>query len=335
MADGDELQPEDEEVDGGAVKTFLEHLEDLRWTIIKSATAIFIGMSLCLFGVKYVVAFLKWPLERAQYRHVAFLPEDTNQIVSIKLGEATLSTFNSVSNRLGAVGLGTNRHVTLNLIPTGSNVLAYQIVPTPDGEHSAGPELVFMDPSDPFISCLHVAFFGGLLLASPAVLYFVGQFVMPALKIREKKYFLRAFWFGTVLFLLGVASAYYIVMPAALKFAELFAVVGMGVHIQNWLAPTYFSFLIKFMLGMGLGFELPVVLLALVKIGLLNYAKLSKMRRYMILINLVLGAILTTPEVITQIFMAVALQLLFEVSVWVAWYWERDARRKAAIDIPS
>ena len=81
---------------------------------------------------------------------------------------------------------------------------------------------------------------------------------------------------------------------------------------------------------MGIGFQMPVVLLTLVKIGVLNYRLLSKMRRYMIVINLVLGAILTTPEVVTQILMAIPLQILYEVSVWIAWYWERRDRKRAA-----
>jgi sec-independent protein translocase protein TatC len=77
------------------------------------------------------------------------------------------------------------------------------------------------------------------------------------------------------------------------------------------------------------------VLLTLVKIGVLNYSRLSKMRRYMIVINLVLGAILTTPEVVTQVLMAVPLQILYEVSVWVAWYWERRDRKLAAAKAAS
>jgi len=181
-----------------------------------------------------------------------------------------------------------------------------------------------------------VAFFGGFILASPFILYFVGEFVMPALKIREKKYFLRAFFFGTVLFLGGVSFAYFGVMPAAVKFAVLYA-NWMGVEFPYLDAMPFSSFLIKFMLGMGAGFELPVVLLALVKIGILNYQKLTAMRRYMIVGNLVLGALLTTPEVFTQIIMAVALQLLFEVAVWIAWYWERQEKqreaKKAAINV--
>ena len=81
---------------------------------------------------------------------------------------------------------------------------------------------------------------------------------------------------------------------------------------------------------MGLGFELPVVILTLVKIGVLNYRMLRSMWRYMIVINLVLGAVLTTPEVVTQVLMAVPLYMLYEITVWIAWYWEwRDQKRAA------
>src|SRR5688572_8289116 len=79
---------------------------------------------------------------------------------------------------------------------------------------------------------------------------------------------------------------------------------------------------------MGIGFQMPVVLLTLVKIGVLSYTALSKMRRYMIVINLVLGALLTTPEVLTQVMMAIPLQILYECSVWIAWYWERRDRKR-------
>ena len=83
------------------------------------------------------------------------------------------------------------------------------------------------------------------------------------------------------------------------------------------------------MLGMGLGFELPVVILTLVKIGLLNYKILSNARRYMVVINLILGAVLTTPEVVTQLLMFVPLQGLFELTVWITWYWEHPDRQLA------
>ena len=83
------------------------------------------------------------------------------------------------------------------------------------------------------------------------------------------------------------------------------------------------------MLGMGLGFELPVVILTLVKLDILSYRTLRSMWRYMIVINLILGALLTTPEVITQILMAGPLYMLYEITVWIAWYWEQPDRAKA------
>ena len=321
---------EDEEEGGGAVKTFLEHLEDLRWMLIKSAAATLVAMTVCLFNVKPLVAILKWPMDRAAKRHIFLMPEATNQLVTFLIGNMRYSGIDLGTNRVGALDLGTNQHTTVALDFTNlgdRQVVTWQVIPTPEeGAVSSSPDLVFLDPSEPFLFWMRISFFAGLLLASPFVLYYIGQFLMPALKIREKKYFLRAFGVGVGLFFLGVSVAYFVVMPPALKFAEQFSVfMGLKVPIWNFSADS--SFLVKFMLGMGLGFELPVVLLALVKIGILDYQKLVGLRRYVIVGNLILGALLTTPEVFTQVVMAIALQFLFEVSVWIAWYWERQEKK--------
>jgi sec-independent protein translocase protein TatC len=329
---GDEFRPEDEEVGGGAVKSFLEHLEDLRWMLIKSGVATMLAMMVCLFAVDQLMALLKWPLKRAAHYHASLLPKNTNQVVTVQLGSARLPPLLLKTNRLGPLDLGTNQFVTLELEPVqleGQLLLSVRPVTNSAEPEGIGPELLVMDVASPFLVALHVAFFGGLILASPFVLYYVGQFVMPALKIREKKYFLRAFAIGTILFLAGISFAYFFILPPALKFAEQFGLL-LGLNVPGWRVETYVSFVFKFMLGMGLGFELPVVLLALVKIGVLDYEKLSKMRRYMIVGNLILGALLTTPEVFTQIVMAIALQLLYEASVWIAWYWERQEKKRRA-----
>jgi sec-independent protein translocase protein TatC len=326
----EDYQPEDAEAEGGAVKTFLEHLEDLRWVLIKSAAATLAAMTVCLFNVKPLVTVLKWPMSRAAKRHIFLLPDTTNQLVTFQIGNNRLTPMDLGTNLIGALNIGTNQHTTVALEfveSGGQQLVTWQVIPTPPEEAvSSSPDLVFLDPSEPFLFWMHISFFAGLILASPFVLYFIGQFLMPALKIREKKYFLRAFGVGIGLFFLGVSVAYFVVMPPALKFAEQFSVF-MGLKVPIWNFSSYSSFLVKFMLGMGLGFELPVVLLALVKIGILDYEKLAGMRRYVIVGNLILGALLTTPEVFTQVVMAIALQLLFEVSVWVAWYWERQEKK--------
>jgi sec-independent protein translocase protein TatC len=336
MAEGDEeIRPEDQEVEGGAVKSFLEHLEDLRWVLIKCSLALVVSMAVCLYGTRQLKAILQWPIDRANQRHIYLLPEDTNQTVTIQFAGLDLKSFEVKSNRLGSIDLGTNQYVALQLLPVmvGTNTLLdWRLITNAAPPAAATLKLSFLGLADPFMFMLHIAFFAGLILASPFILYFVGEFVMPALKIREKKYFLRAFYFGTVLFLSGVAFAYFLVAPAAIKFCIVSA-KWMDTDVPFFTALDYAGALFRLLLGMGAGFELPVILLALVKIGLLDYKKLTAMRRYMVVINLVLGAVLTTQEVLTQIIMAVILQVLFEVAVWIAWYWERQEKRRSAIQI--
>jgi len=331
MADPtEEPRPDEIEDGGGPVKTFLEHLEDLRWMLIKSGTALLIGMIFCLYATNKVVTILKWPLQRAALIHIGH-----QQKVVIRFRDQQLFTFESPTNHIGPLDLGTNRTVIIQIEPVevGTNFfLEPRVDQNPDKDTLAqsATDLIYLDPAAPFMSSLNLAFFAGILLAAPFIFYFVGEFVLPALKIKEKKYLLRAFAVGVGLFAAGVCFCYFIIMPRALKFSELFA-LWMGIKVPEWRAETYFGFVTKFMLGMGLGFELPVVLLALVKIGLLDYKKLSAMRRYMIVINLILGALLTTPEVFTQIMMAIPLQLLYEISVWIAWYWERQEKKRQAL----
>jgi sec-independent protein translocase protein TatC len=195
----DELRPESEEEaeGGGAVKTFLEHLEDLRWVLVKSAAATLVGMLLCLFNARAMIAVLSWPLHRAAQRHISFLPDETNQVVTFQIGGARLAPLILKTNRLGSLDLGTNPAITIQLEPVevgGHHLLSFHLAAAPeDAGSTGGPGLIYLDPSAPFFSSFHLAFFGGLMLASPFVFYYFGQFLMPALKIREKKYFLRAF----------------------------------------------------------------------------------------------------------------------------------------------
>jgi len=333
-ADEDRLEPEEE---GGPVKSFLEHLEDLRWTLIKSASAIGVGFLVCLIAGNHVVAFLKVPLSRAVIPYT-----DTNQILTLSFGTNRLGEFEIARNEPGATLLGTNTFQNLRIVPTrivtltGTNVLLCLEPDTnapPANGRKLAINLINLNPTDGFMIAFQVAIYGGIALASPFLIYFIGQFVVPALKMKEKKYVLKGFAIGTFLFLLGVSFCYRFLLPVALS-ASVICSQMYGFSTPNWTAEGYISFVCRFMLGMGLGFEQPVVLLALVKIGILDYAKLKAFRKFMIIINLILGAILTTPEVVTQILLAVPLQILYEVSVWIAWYWERQDRKKQAAENP-
>jgi sec-independent protein translocase protein TatC len=320
-------QPEEE---GGPIKSFLEHLEDLRWVLIKSGVAAGVAMLGCLLAGNYVVRVLEWPLKRAPVRHAAGI-----QRVRVLIGTNQLSVLNITTNDPLASLVGTNRFVRLELTPVirGTN---QALEWTAQDDSEVPPEqglpiqIVNFSPAGSFVVATKVAFYGGLLLASPFIFYFVAHFVFPALKLREKKYIYRGLAFGAGLFLTGVCFCYFVLMPVALTASVQYA-EWLGFTANQWRAEDYLGFVLKFMLGMGLGFELPVVVLTLVKIGVLNYRLLSSGRRYVIVISAVLGALLTTPEVITQILMAVPLCMLYEICIWVAWYWERqDKKREAA-----
>lgn len=320
------------DVEGGPVKSFLDHLEDLRWVLIKSIAALGVGMLLCLIAGDRVVTVLKRPLTKAK---VSFA--GTNEVWTVTWGTNIMKIFRLSDAQQQQFGSGTetNRFKAwkIDLLPNGTNGFFLGLAPDPNTDpHTAEAmkvDLVNLGPVGGFWVALQVALYGGMVLACPFIFYFIAGFIFPALRLKEKYYVYRGLGFGTFLFFLGVSFCYFILMPLALA-----ASVGysnwLGFEANQWRAEEYISFVCKFMLGMGIGFQMPVVLLTLVKIGVLNYTILSKMRRYMIVVNLVLGAVLTTPEVITQVMMAIPLQLLYEVSVWIAWYWERRDKKRAA-----
>lgn len=331
MADDPEaqrLESQEEEEEGGPVKSFLEHLEDLRWVLIKSIAAGGVAMVVCFFAGNYVFQVLEWPLKRAP-----LAGGRDAQVVRVMLGTNQLGVFHVGTNDALSTLAGTNHYVRLDIAPVtvGTNtVLGVQVQSESQPPAVESPiDIVSLGPAAAFVVATKIAFYGGLAIASPFIFYFVGNFVFPALKIHEKKYIYRGLGFGIGLFLTGVCFCYFVMMPVALavsaKYAEWF-----GFKANQWRAEEYIGFVCKFMLGMGLGFEMPVVILTLVKIGLLNYSILKSARRYVIVIAFTLGAILTTPEVITQILMAVPLLLLYEISVWIAWYWERQEKKREA-----
>ncbi len=323
---------EDEEDGGGAVKSFLDHLEDLRWVLIKCGAAVIIGMIICLAAGNVLMQILMWPLERS-----AFVHPGKDHYLRLEVGTNILGTYRLPTNQVGNIDFGSNQLVTFQMVPLelGTNVImALQTVTNRPGDilPRSPVTLLNLSPAGGFMVAFQLAIYGGIVLASPLVIFWIAQFVVPALRRNEKKYMFRGFCVGTGLFLSGVSFCYFVLLPFALNASRQYS-NWLGIGADQWTAEQYISFTCKFMLGMGLGFEMPVVLLILVKLGILDYAKLVAMRKYMIVINLVLGAVLTTPEVVTQVLMALPLQILYEITIWIAWYWERrDKKRQAALD---
>jgi sec-independent protein translocase protein TatC len=324
-------EEEEEEDGGGPVKTFLEHLEDLRWTIIRCLLALAIAVVVCLIAGNMVVDLLKEPLRKAQ--RLVKRKNDTYALIQFGTNKWVLDLE---SNVFGPLQLGGKNSIKLVLSPVqiGTNVvLAFN--PAPLDRDELPPvnliELKNLSPVSPFVVAIKIAVYGGLGLSSPFLLLFIGQFVVPALKRKEKKYLYRALAIGSVLFCAGVLFCYFFMLQIALNAAVQFS-KWMGFGADIWRAEDYIGFVVKFLVGMGLSFELPVVLLTLVKLELLDYRSMNKFRAYWVVVNLVISAILTPPDVVSQMLMAIPLQLLYEFSVLIAWYWyRRDEKRLAAL----
>lgn len=324
--ESDSGEEEDEE-GGGPVKPFLEHMEDLRWTLVKSVSAVVIGMVVCLVASNYLVTFLLWPLRLSEKffqrnRTEVALVAGTNVLTRVKLDD------------FGGTNVwGTNRIGSFHLVPLvmGTNaVLALQ--PHYGAPDVPPPSMVVIKnygPIEGVMVALKLALWGGLVVSSPFVFYFLGAFILPALHVHEKKILFRAVAYGTGLFLLGVTFCYLIVMVLAIGATVEFS-KWLGFGADEWRGDAYISFVIKFMLGMGLTFELPVLILVLVKIGILDYEKLKGFRQWAIIGNLVLSAFITpSGDPFTMLAMAIPLHMLYELSVAVAWYWEWKERRQA------
>jgi sec-independent protein translocase protein TatC len=195
--------------------------------------------------------------------------------------------------------------------------------------HPEAPE-VFRDPDlmAGFSTWLSVSLFGGLMLAMPYVLYQVWSFVRPALKTRERGAVVPLVLGGTALFFAGVAVAYYFVAPAALDF--LFSMNRMFGIEQTSGLPKYIKLMITLMLGFGLGFQLPLVMLVLSWTSLVGADFFRQRRKYALVLAFVFGAFLTPPDVPSQMIMAVCLLLLYELGILLSAITDRKRARRAA-----
>ena len=231
---------------------FLDHLEDLRRTLIKSAIVFALFVTLIAYFVDDFALVLSWPLEKVR------------------------TDFPKMNT-----------------------------------------ELITNSPMGVFSVIIDICLIGGLVLSLPFILFFVGQFIAPALTKRELKVLLPACVAGTVLFLGGAAFGYFLLTPSTIRVAyELNQMLGYTVM---WTADKYYSLLMWLVLGMGAAFEFPLLIVLAVYMGLIEVATLRKYRRHAIVVIFIIAAVITpTPDPFNQCLFAVPLIVLYEVAILVA-----------------
>lgn len=238
-------------------KPFLDHLEDLRWTVVKMAITLFAAMIICFAFRSTLTAIMQGPLSEVD--------EKVRTLQSLGITDSFTISFN-------------------------------------------------------------LAFYAGIVLSFPILLYFVAEFVLPALTAVEKKLLLPAIGISFALFLVGVLACYYWLLPKAIAFF-LRDAQAMG-WMPAWTVREYYSFVTRFTIGFGLAFELPVVVLALVRFGLVTFEFMRRTRPYAVVLIFLLAAIITpTPDLLTLIAMGLPMYLLYETCIWIAWLMERKARK--------
>jgi sec-independent protein translocase protein TatC len=248
------LPPDDEQTKSATLKPFLDHLEDLRWMIIKMIAALGVAVLVSFTFARLLLRVIIWPLKRVSGDPSAFL-------------------------------------YTLEV--TGGFTLAMKL-----------------------------AFYAGIVIACPFLLYFLAQFIVPALTAKEKSMLAPTFTAGVGLFTAGVALAYFVVIPAGLRFfLDYNQYLGIG---TRWTVDNYVSFVSHMCLAFGICFELPLVVLALAKLGVVTAAFLRQKRPYVIVLIFIVAAVITpTTDMVNQTLLALPMCLLYEACIWIAWWMEK------------
>lgn len=183
-------------------------------------------------------------------------------------------------------------------------------------------ELITTSPVEGFMQVVKVVFAAGTLLGLPFLIYIIAQFVFPGLKPNEQKMLVVGGLAGAVLFALGVALGYFITLPVAVNLMFYFnAYLGTA---ANWKIDAYLGFVLQLLIGFGLTFELPLLLLLLGRLGLVTPAQLSQYRRHVVVGILVVAMALTPPDVFSQLLMAIPLYVLYEACILILRFRERS-----------
>ena len=184
---------------------------------------------------------------------------------------------------------------------------------------SRAANLQSLGVADSFTISMELSLYGGIILAFPLILLFLAEFVLPALNAAEKRILYPVAFVGFVLFLTGAAFCFFVVLPQTLEF---FFKDAKGMHWQpTWTVREYYSFTTQFVLGFGLAFELPLVILVLVKLGIVDHAMLKRTRSYAVVIIFCVAAVIApTPDVVSLILMGGPMYVLYEICIAIAWF---------------
>ena len=188
-------------------------------------------------------------------------------------------------------------------------------------------ELTFITPTEPFFTAMKVSFMGSMFISMPWILYHIWEFIAPGLKVKEKKVTALFVAFGTLFFLFGGLFCYFLVVPLGLKFLLNYGTTWWKMQVT---IGFYFSFVVKMILAFAFAFQTPLIMVLLTKFGVINTIKMKLYRKWAFLGTFGLAAVLTPPDIITQVLLAFPLYGLYEFGMVVSRFFEDPKSRELA-----
>lgn len=249
--------------------TFLEHLEELRWHLIRSFIAVF------------VLAVLAFIFKELIFDKILFGPRTPDFFTN-----RMLCNFGKIVNT-GKLCINANPNRLQNINMTGQ-----------------------------FLTHIKISVIAGILIAFPYIFYEFWNFINPALYDNERRHTKGAVFYSSLLLILGVLFGYYIVAPLSVNFLENYKVSEKVTNEINLM--SYISIVATIVMACGILFELPVVIYFLSKIGIVTPGFLKKYRKHSLIVILALSAIITPPDVFSQILVSFPLIVLYEISISIS-----------------
>lgn len=263
--------------------SFLEHLEELRWHLIRALIAIFIFTILAFVYREFI------------FQNIIFAPTRVD-----------FFTFKALCQ--------------LSQL-TGTNAFCVEEIP-----------LTFQNRTmtGQFTMALTASAVIGLVVAFPYVFWEIWRFISPGLYEKEKKLSRGAVFFVTLLFLLGIIFGYYVIVPVSVNFLANFTLAS---YVENIFDITsYVTTMVMIILGSGLLFQLPMIVYFLTKAGVISPSFLTRYRRHAYVVILVIAAIITPPDVFSQILITIPVALLYEVSIYISKATTRNQLKKEELE---
>jgi sec-independent protein translocase protein TatC len=347
----------DQQPEPGVHMSFLEHLDELRGRIVRSAIILVVAFLICFYFSEGLYNFLSIPIRRAlneaSRRNVPVKGLQGNEgvipINNLKEGDSGRYIFDEASNlgpalispgasvnatvardSNGHLGLFTTEQLLTNnaIVPVGVR-LPVPFNETAISQPNADEKMTVTTAMEPYMIYITVSFYASIAFALPLLLWQIWLFISPALYKHERRYVTPFIGLSSISFVIGAAFGYYILFPPAASY-----LLGVGHEFKLLLkANDYLDFITIIMLAMGLIFQMPAITYVLARIGLVTAGLMIRTWKISLIVILIIAAVVSpTNDIPNMLLFAAPMIMLYVVSIFIAWFFAKKRKTDAEYD---